>query len=511
MTAAAIRRVADKGMLNLNDRVFDVGQPGGGILSLNPFPSLGDERLADVTVLDLLRHRGGWDRSISPDYAFWDLQISDEMGLDSPPGPLNKARYLMGKPLDHAPGSQYAYSNLGFMMLGLVLEEVTGQEYLDAVHEHVFDPLGVPREEVQVGRTFAEDRGVREPFYDQPEAWSATNVYDPNGPSVRWPDGGWDQEGADAYGGLVASTKALLAFGENHVAFGNNIGRVRSGNEGPNWWSAHSGSLIGTDTLLHQRGNGLTFALLFNRRPTAGPSYVSQLDDDILQVLLDPKIVWPDALLDPADGTGDGWVTREDLLALNAALHASDSDDFLQAYPDGQYLAFDLDGDGVVSGLDIPEIRDLFFSYGTDSSGIDIVGDFDGDWELTLTDLEQLYENLGNAELAFDINGDGTVDVADVEYWVSEIFQTLVSDANLDGVSDVSDFNIWNRNRFQLADWTSGDYNFDGLVDVSDFNIWNRERFSSLGDTVAVPEPAVGLMTIFVVFALAIRLRQRDQ
>lgn len=37
------------------------------------------------------------------------------------------ARWMMGVPLDYAPGSTRRYSNFGYMLLGLIIEEVTGR------------------------------------------------------------------------------------------------------------------------------------------------------------------------------------------------------------------------------------------------------------------------------------------------------------------------------------------------------------------------------------------------
>ena len=54
LTAAAIRRLVDQGLIGLDDYVFDLGQAEGGLLGLTPFLSLGDARLADITVQHLL-------------------------------------------------------------------------------------------------------------------------------------------------------------------------------------------------------------------------------------------------------------------------------------------------------------------------------------------------------------------------------------------------------------------------------------------------------------------------
>lgn len=278
ITAAAIHKLARDGMLALDDHVFNLGQSSGGLLQISPFPGLGDARLADITVRHLLLHRGGWDRQIAGDLAFRETEIAHALSVPSPPGRDNTVRYVLGQSLQFTPGGRYAYSNIGYLILGLVIEAVSGKDYLTYVHENIFDPLGVPRDDVIQGRTFPEDRSDREPWYDG--GLRCTNVFDPSGLAVWCPDGGWDHEAKIAHGGLVASTRAILAFLNEYVAFGNSIGRLRTGTEGPNWWAAHSGSLSGTNTLAWQRGTGINYVILFNRRrSSSGSSYVSMFSD----------------------------------------------------------------------------------------------------------------------------------------------------------------------------------------------------------------------------------------
>ena len=62
VTAAAIRNLVADGRLALDAKVFDVGQVGSGILDLDPWRSVGDPRITDITIDHLLRHRGGWAR-----------------------------------------------------------------------------------------------------------------------------------------------------------------------------------------------------------------------------------------------------------------------------------------------------------------------------------------------------------------------------------------------------------------------------------------------------------------
>lgn len=278
ITAAAVHALVSEGKLGLHDHVFDLGQPGGGLLRIDPFPSLGDPRLAEVTVQHLLQHRGGWDRESAEDPTFEAIQIAEAMAITSPPERENVARYVLGQPLQFSPGSRVAYSNFGYLVLGLVIEAVSGQTYLSHVHENVFAPLGVPAADVIQGRTLPANRSDREPWYDDGVGGrsSARNVFDPSGPLVPWPDGGWHLESFIAHGGLVASARAILAFLDVHQVAGPNIGQRR---RSAGWWY-HTGSLDGTNTLALQRDNGVNYVVLFNRRrplSAEAPAYVEEV------------------------------------------------------------------------------------------------------------------------------------------------------------------------------------------------------------------------------------------
>src|SRR3954471_4591014 len=47
--------------------------------------------------------------------------------------------------LEFEPGSRWAYSNYGFILLGVVIEAVTGQSYYDYVQAHIHAPAGMTR------------------------------------------------------------------------------------------------------------------------------------------------------------------------------------------------------------------------------------------------------------------------------------------------------------------------------------------------------------------------------
>ena len=83
----------------------------------------------ETTVRDLLQHRGGlWE---------WQPIYLAPGGQDDP------HRVVEELPLRHAPGTSRHYSDLGFMMLGRVVEKVTGYTLDVAVQKLVAEPLGL--------------------------------------------------------------------------------------------------------------------------------------------------------------------------------------------------------------------------------------------------------------------------------------------------------------------------------------------------------------------------------
>ena len=49
------------------------------------------------------------------------------------------------------PGTKYAYSNIGYWLLGKIIERATGQAYSDYTTEHILRPLGIQDREIDFG------------------------------------------------------------------------------------------------------------------------------------------------------------------------------------------------------------------------------------------------------------------------------------------------------------------------------------------------------------------------
>lgn len=197
--------------LNLSDKAFDLGQPGGGILSLDPWPNLQDDRMRDISIEHLLDHEAGW----AEDYSFLSIDIAEAMEIGSPPSLENVARYALGQNLADDPGNTFSYSNFGYNVLVLVIEEFTGETFYSYVRQNILTTdMWVPSTDLFAGQPFSQI-GLREPeYFARPQTWelSVPNVYDPEGANVPWPYGGFDMEAMLGSSGIVASAAPMLTF-----------------------------------------------------------------------------------------------------------------------------------------------------------------------------------------------------------------------------------------------------------------------------------------------------------
>lgn len=123
-TAVAIMQLVEQGRLALDDVIAE---------HLPDYPN--QEVAKVVTIHHLLTHTSGLgDYSESDRYK----AVQDQIRSLEDYLPL-----FVDTPLEFEPGEQFRYSNSGFIVLGLIIEEVTGQSYYDHVRLNIFEPSGM--------------------------------------------------------------------------------------------------------------------------------------------------------------------------------------------------------------------------------------------------------------------------------------------------------------------------------------------------------------------------------
>jgi D-alanyl-D-alanine carboxypeptidase len=143
ITSAAIMRLLDQGKINLDQNVFGTGGILGNSYGNMPY----GPGIAQITTRELLHHtEGGWpDNNTDP----------LGQGLNMTPQQIVSWGLNNVPLLDPVPGRSYYYSHFGYVILGRVIEQITGQAYADAVKTLVLQPAGITDMQI-AGNTLAQ-------------------------------------------------------------------------------------------------------------------------------------------------------------------------------------------------------------------------------------------------------------------------------------------------------------------------------------------------------------------
>lgn len=203
--------------LDENTKVFDLGQEGGGILDLEPWQFCQDDRMMDITLKHLVDMTAGWaaDYSWSSKTIYESMDLGGDGGYPPPTSLEDMTRYALGTVLATDPGDNFVYSNFSYNVLVLVIEELTGQDFISYLRQQLVTPnMWVPVTDFFVAQPFAAT-GLREPHYFETEDWP--NVYDADWPNVPAPYGGFNVEAMIGSSFITASTAPLLIYCENYA------------------------------------------------------------------------------------------------------------------------------------------------------------------------------------------------------------------------------------------------------------------------------------------------------
>ncbi len=278
ITSVTIFSLMEQGKINLADKVFGPSSILGTKYGKPPYK----QYVTDITVDHLLTHTaGGWPGD-STDPMMHNLSW-DQTKLIT--------ETIANIPLTNPPGSNWAFSNFGYCVLGRVIEQVTGQPYSAYVQANILAPCGIST--MQIAANKESQRAPNEVVYygqysEEPYKINITRM--------------------DSDGGWIASSTELVQF-LNHVAGAPGIpallkpatiqtmttpasaypqgparyarGWMVSGNGAGNWW--HNGSLPGTTTMMLRTATGMCWAALTNTRTQ--PS--NEIDAAINQMMWD--------------------------------------------------------------------------------------------------------------------------------------------------------------------------------------------------------------------------------
>lgn len=174
-TAAAILLLQQRGQLKVGDRISQ---------HLESCP----EAWREVTIHHLLSMTSGMP-------GVTGLELGPLRGLPVPWDQWLEA--IRKKPLDFAPGTDFAYANSGYTLLGFIIERVSGQSYGDFLREHIFRPAGMTRTDYEDPQRIVKQRatGYRQlpgesianvPYAELIRLYAAGGVYSTTEDLLRW-------------------------------------------------------------------------------------------------------------------------------------------------------------------------------------------------------------------------------------------------------------------------------------------------------------------------------------
>jgi len=219
-TAACILLLQERGRLNVHD-------------AISRYLTRVPEVWQAITIHELLTHTSG-----IPDYTSSpDIAKLNRTGAT----PEQMIALVANKPLDFTPGTQWSYSNTGYILLGMIVEKVSGQSYADFLKSNILDPLGMKDSGYDKAREILKERATgyditdghiaNADFIDMSVPFSAGGIYSTVEDMYRW------SEALTENGKLLSTDSRKQMFTEypeathegQHYGYGVVISRLKFG------------------------------------------------------------------------------------------------------------------------------------------------------------------------------------------------------------------------------------------------------------------------------------------
>jgi CubicO group peptidase (beta-lactamase class C family) len=346
-TAAAILLLEERGRLKTDDPIRKY---------MPDAPAAWEK----ITIFHVLTHTGGIPDFMGfPDYAQRSL---------SPASPEQLVAWFKDKPLDFEPGTKFSYSNSGYVLLGYLIEKVSGEPYETFLKQNIFTPLGMKDSGYDSNAAIIERRAagyspgpagrVNAGYVDMAVPLAAAGLYSTTHDLLKWEQG--------LFGGKVLRPESLAkmttSFKENY-GFGLLVlttGGLRS--------FMHNGGIQGFSTsLAYYPDSRITVAVLQNYNSFAADEVLFKLGpaahgQAVVLTSERRQITLPAASLSAYAGSydfgngkvvvtvEDGHLMWQDAPVPKAELFAESQTTFFLKVIDAQ-IEFTRNTSGVVAGL----------------------------------------------------------------------------------------------------------------------------------------------------------------
>jgi CubicO group peptidase (beta-lactamase class C family) len=269
-TAASILLLEERGKLKIEDPVKKY---------MPDAPAAWDK----ITIFHVLTHTSG----IPSFTGFPDFESHEAQAMT----PQKLVEWFRDKPLEFEPGTKWNYSNSGYVLLGYLIEKISGQSYSDFVQQNIFTPLGMKDSGYDSNSTIIAHRAagympgksgpVNAGFVHMSIPFSAGALYSTTEDLLRWEQG--------LFGGKVltpASLAKLTTPFKDDYAFGLTAHISSNGHK----VISHDGGIQGFNTTLaYYPDDKLVVAVLANIN---GP-FAGQIGANLAEVAYGEKVVLP--------------------------------------------------------------------------------------------------------------------------------------------------------------------------------------------------------------------------
>jgi CubicO group peptidase (beta-lactamase class C family) len=267
-TAASILLLEEQGKLKVEDPVKKY---------MPDAPAAWDK----ITIFHVLTHTSG----IPSFTGFPDFESHEAQAMT----PEKLVEWFRDKPLEFEPGTKWNYSNSGYVLLGYLIEKISGESYSEFVQQNIFTPLGMKDSGYDsnsaiiahraAGYTPGKSGAVNAGFVHMSIPFSAGALYSTTEDLLRWEQG--------LFGGKVLTAASLAKMTtpfKQDYAFGLGVS-TQNGHK----MIAHDGGIQGFNTALaYYPDDKLVVAVLANVNGPAG-----QIAGNLAKVALGEKIVLP--------------------------------------------------------------------------------------------------------------------------------------------------------------------------------------------------------------------------
>jgi D-alanyl-D-alanine carboxypeptidase len=286
-TGVAIMKLVQEGKIKLDDKVFGTT----GILGTQYGTKAYSTNLSNITVRHLLHNTGGgWGAASGGDPIDQHPQMNNEAFMNW---------VLDNRPVQNAPGTRYDYSNMGYFILGRIIEKISGKSYSNYIRQNIADVIDDKATDI-AGPKLADRKPGEVKYYGQ--GTDIPYVYT-IALNRRDADGGLMTTATDLLRLVTAidgsptrpdilnpASLTALTTGSGPAPLNPSYG-LGIGLWNEIWYNY--GSLPGTRTGFMRSTNGTSIALLLNSRQENN-TFIYAMQDLMVSIVNNATVQWQD-------------------------------------------------------------------------------------------------------------------------------------------------------------------------------------------------------------------------